>query len=58
MDDHDWHLFDDEAGLEVRRSGEGWEVRRTTGETAGEVTVLTDAEFDQLREAGPNPKGL
>lgn len=65
MDTHDWHLFDIEAGLEVRQAtgtGEAnrWEVRRVDaeGEPVGEVTVLTDAEFDQLRETGPNPKGL
>jgi hypothetical protein len=58
-DPHDWHLFDAERDLEVRQTtpdGEGnrWEVR----DANGKVTVLNDAEFEQLREDGPNPKGL
>lgn len=56
---HEWHLFDAERGLEVRQATpEGaanrWEVR----DASGEVTILDDDEFDQLRREGPNPKGL
>lgn len=58
-DAHGWHLFDAQRGLEVRQTtseGEAnrWEVRDSTGK----VTVLNDDEFEQLREDGPNPKGL
>lgn len=62
---HGWHLFDVDAGLEVRQAtgaGEAnrWEIRRVDaeGNPVGEVTALTDDEFDQLRGDGPNPKGL
>lgn len=49
-DPHDWHLFDAEAGLEVRQVTAAdqlnrWEVRNPDGE----VRMLTDAEFDALR---------
>jgi len=65
-DPHPWHLFDVEADLEVRQAsaaGEAnrWEVRRATPPPEGVehvVTVLDDAEFEQLREHGPNPRGL
>jgi hypothetical protein len=57
--EHDWHLFDAERDLEVRQTtpdseGNCWEVRGADGK----VTVLDDDEFEQLRDAGPNPKGL
>jgi hypothetical protein len=60
-DPHEWHTFDAEAGLEVRQAtdpGEPnrWEVRSITDPDA--VTVLDDAEFEQLREHGPNPQGI
>lgn len=60
MDEHGWHEFDVERDLYVRQTtGPGepdrYEVR--TG-TDGPVTVLDAAEFEQLRDAGPNPKGL
>jgi hypothetical protein len=59
-DPHGWHLFDAERGLEVRQTtpdseGNRWEVRRTGSDR---VVVLDDEEFEQLREDGPNPKGL
>lgn len=67
-DPHDWHLFDVEADLEVRQvTGPGepnrYEVRRATPPADGDdverfVTVLDEAEFEQLRRYGPNPKGL
>lgn len=58
-DPHDWHLFDAERGYEVRQTtpdseGNRWEVR----DRSGNVVVLDDDEFEQLREHGPNPKGL
>lgn len=58
-DPHDWHLFDAERGYEVRQTtpdaeGNRWEVR----DRAGHTVVLDDEEFKQLREHGPNPKGL
>lgn len=62
---HDWHPFDIDNGLEVRQAtgpdeANRWEVRKVdeNGATTGEVTALTDDEFDQLRETGQNPKGL
>lgn len=58
-DPHDWHVFDADAGLEVRQTtpdaeGNRWEVRGRDGA----ITVLDDDEFEQLREHGPNPRGL
>lgn len=58
-DPHDWHAFDVERGYEVRQTtpdseGNRWEVR----DRDGQVVVLDDDEFEQLREHGPNPKGL
>jgi len=58
-DPHDWHVFDAALGYEVRQTtpdaeGNRWEVRDRHGKTV----VLDDAEFEQLREHGPNPKGL
>lgn len=58
-DPHDWHTFDAERGYEVRQTtpdteGNRWEVRGPDGR----VVVLDDEEFEQLREHGPNPKGL
>jgi hypothetical protein len=57
---HDWHLFDERIGLECRQvTEEGkpniWEIRKR-GED--KIVSLTDREFAQLREEGPNPKGL
>lgn len=60
MDEHDWHLFDAEANLHVRQvtaAGEPDRFEVRTGED-GPVTVLDAAEFEQLRDPGPNPKGL
>lgn len=56
---HDWHVFDAERGLEVRQTtpdseGNVWEVRTPDGR----VEALDDAEFEQLRAEGPNPRGL
>jgi hypothetical protein len=65
---HDWHLLDIEADLEGRQvtaPGEPnrYEVRRATAPADGDdverfITVLDEAEFEQLRTHGPNPKGL
>ena len=54
--DHDWHMFDDQRGMEVAREGDIIWVRYTSDPDA--ITVLTPAEFDQLRSEGPNPRGL
>ena len=59
IEEHDWHLFDAERGLEVRQctpdsENNRWEVRGADGA----ITELTDEEFGKLRDAGPNPKGL
>lgn len=54
--DHDWHTFDVERGMEVAREGDVVYVRYTRD--LDTVTVLTPAEFDRLRSAGPNPRGL
>lgn len=58
-DQHDWHVFDAERGYEVRQTtpaaeGNRWEVRSPDGD----IMVLDDDEFEQLREHGPNPRGL
>jgi hypothetical protein len=56
MDDHEWHLFDVERELEVRRVHGKWQIRPV--DRREEVEDLTDEEFEQLRAEGPNPKGL
>jgi hypothetical protein len=59
---HDWHPFDVERELEVRRTTDTWQLRDATGA----VTDLTDAEFEGIlgpeateilerTEANPNP---
>jgi hypothetical protein len=56
---HAWHQFDDKYEVrQVTEEGEDnqWEVREMGKEGPG--TVLTDEEYNQFREAGPNPKGL
>lgn len=55
-EDHDWRILDAEIGMEVARIGDSWHIRYAADRSV--VTVLTDAEFDQLRSDGPNPKGL
>jgi hypothetical protein len=57
---HGWHLFDAVADLYVQQVTEAgepdlYEVR--TGED-GPITVLDAAGFAQLRDPGPNPRGL
>ena len=54
---HDWHLFDVERDLEVSRDDGGWWCVRKV-ETPDVLDRLTDEEFDQLRSAGPSPRGL
>ena len=59
--DHDWHLFDQGRGYEVRREGDEWWVRRRheDADVIEEVVYcLAKAEFDQLRSEGPNPREL
>lgn len=56
---HDWHLFDDEKGYEVRQVTDAdtpnhWELRQPDGT----VVDLDDDEFQQLLSEGPNPKGI
>lgn len=56
---HDWHQFDEKYEVrQVTEEGEPdqYEVRRMGEEGPG--TVLNKEEFAQLREEGPNPKGL
>jgi len=53
---HDWHPFDATRGYEVRRVGDRYEVCQV--DTPDAVTSLTVDEFEQLRAAGDNPKGL
>lgn len=56
---HDWHLMDAERGLEVRQTTpEGNENRWEVRTSAGEIVILDDEAFDQLRREGPNPGGL
>lgn len=56
---HDWHLFDEEMGYEVRQTTDKnedncWELR----DPEGNIVALNDEEFSQLRDDGPNPKGI
>lgn len=51
---HGWHVMDAETGMEVRRTVLGWQVRTADGKKRR----LTKRQFEQLRAAGPNPKGL
>lgn len=59
-DSHGWHLFDAVQDIYVCQTtgpdqDDQYEVR--TGED-GPVTVLDADEFAQLRDPGPNPRGL
>jgi hypothetical protein len=49
---HDWHVFDEESRLEVRRWKNVWQVRKLG--TDHPRVNLSDAEFESLREAGPD----
>lgn len=52
-EEHDWLPFDEEQQLEVR-SWEGvWQVRRIG--TDHPRVNLSDAEWEQVRAAGPDP---
>lgn len=58
-EEHDWHLFDVEKGYECRQVTDSetdnvWEIR----DKDGNVTQLSDDEFEQFRAEGDNPKGL
>lgn len=53
--DHDWHLFDSEQGLEVRRECGEIQVRVVGGT---ESVPLTEEEWNQVREPGPDPEIL
>lgn len=51
--DHGWHVFDAEQGLEVQVTGGQIQVRRT-GDYRPPV-ILTDEQWEQVREPGPDP---
>lgn len=55
-EDQEWRVFDTEKGMEVAQIGNAWYIRYIADRSV--VTVLTEAEFEQLRTDGPNPKGL
>lgn len=56
---YEWRPFDLEAGLDVRQITAAGEPDRYEVRSAdGDVTELDAAEFAQLRDVGPNPKGL
>jgi hypothetical protein len=56
---YDWRPFDLEAGLDVRQvSAAGEPDRYEVRNADGEITELDAGEFKQLRDTGPNPKGL
>jgi hypothetical protein len=56
---HDWHPFDLEAGLDVRQiTAEGEPDQYQVRDRNGKITDLDADEFAQLRDVGPNPKGL
>lgn len=56
---YDWRPFDLEAGLDARQiTAEGEPDRYQVRDRDGNVTDLTADEFAQLRDVGPNPKGL
>lgn len=56
---HDWRTFDAETGLEARQiTPEGEADHYQVRDAEGTVTDLTADEFAQLRDVGPNPKGL
>lgn len=54
--DHGWRVFDYEINMEVARIEGLWHIRYAADRDV--VTILNDAEFEQLRSGGPNPKGL
>lgn len=56
---HEWHPFDVEAGLDARQlTAEGEPDRYQVRDRDGKITDLDAAGFAQLRDVGPNPKGL
>jgi hypothetical protein len=56
---YDWHPFDVEDGLDLRQiTAAGEPDRYQVRDRDGKITDLTAAEFAQLRDVGPNPKGL
>ena len=56
---YDWHPFDVEAGLDIRQiTGTDEPDRYQIRDSAGKITELDAQEFAQLRDVGPNPRGL
>lgn len=53
-EDHDWHVFDVEQDLEVRHWEGVWQVRKIG--TDHPRINLSDAEWEQVREPGPDPE--
>lgn len=47
VEDHEWHMFDVEQGLEVALSQGIWYLRHV--DNKHHVEALTQAEFDALR---------
>ncbi|MEU5157289.1 hypothetical protein [Glycomyces sp. NPDC021274] len=58
-DPHGWHLFDVDRGYEVRQTTpDGEDDRYEVRDRAGHIVILDAKEFEDLRTAGPSPKGL
>jgi hypothetical protein len=56
---YEWRPFDLDAGLDVRQvTAAGEPDRYEVRDRENNVTVLDADEFAQLRDTGPNPKGL
>lgn len=56
---YEWRPFDLDAGLDVRQvTAAGEPDRYEVRDRDGQVTELDATEFKQLRDVGPNPKGL
>lgn len=54
-EEHNWHMFDAIKNMYTARLPEGYLIRYGDN---GDVTHLTDHEFNALRAKGPNPKDL
>jgi hypothetical protein len=47
MEDHEWHLFDAEKGIEVRRVHGRWQLRHV--DNREDVQDLSDEAFEKMR---------
>lgn len=49
MTDHEWHLFDESRGLEVKQVGDTFTVRRVVGDVVTVLSVMDRENWDRVR---------